>query len=190
LIRQNNLRTQQLKSIAISEKKDAIIEPKTELEYRFFRYKEAKKAKLDSLLIAAKIANESLLLTETINQAKNVNTNGLYWFNLLLIVSASITLSLAMREPKTETKQDAKIEEIAEQKANIDKITEALNKTVEASKKPIGFEIEINKAIEPKMYHCKSCEKTFKSRQSYNGHFVNNITCEKLNFVKVYTDGK
>jgi hypothetical protein len=164
---------------SVTLKKDANISPKIEntFDYKLARKRLILQGKQDSLILALILEQKKEANIQRKKLMEESNGNGFLYFNLLLILSASVCLSLGLEDENTkllkidskELKNNEPIQYLSS--------PEIVEKTQEKRQKTNDLIVQLQ-------YRCDCCNKTFINRWAYNGHFKGS-TCEKGKFTKI-----
>lgn len=177
-IRKFNLQISQLSEIkVISNQDQQDIRPANELEYKLLRFKALQKSKIDSTNQVVINNQNTNLFAQKIETIKKADLSGLYWFNLLLILSATIILSTGLKPINQKVLQDrANIVE------NLEKVYPNFINS-ESIKEEVPQQAQQQDEMQ---YTCNCCKKGFRNKHAYNGHFVGtkNKDCIKGLFTK------
>lgn len=153
--------------------------------YRLARKKLIQQAKQDSVLLQSKLEEQREIRLQQKKLLEESNGQGFLYFNLLLILSASICLSLGLEENEKQQetgKTDHKKIELLQDTKTLEKVSEKLKETAEIEQE-VAENIKSVEKIED-AYICNCCKKEFKSRYGYNGHFRYS-DCTKNDFTKI-----
>jgi hypothetical protein len=176
-LRKKDMNRLQLETIRQDFDEQKHVQETTKVD-NLFNYRLAKKrlnykAKQDSVILQSKLEQQKYFIVQQKKLLEEGTGQGFLYFNLLLILSASICLNLALEEERTlisETKKvDSEIEVLQDLPITKTEIEEVL---------------VIEKPKDLTVYVCNSCEKEF-TRHGYNAHFRSNINCTKGGFTKI-----
>jgi hypothetical protein len=176
--RRKDMIREQLSQIKQSEKvseSETVEKSETIFDYRLSKMKLKIKEKQDSINFAEKreFRNQQMQLIQS------QDGNGFLFFNLLLILSASICLSLAF---DSETKKTSTESVLIPKTNKYQRKQKEATETLENSEKSSDGVLSLKELANITPYHCNSCQKTFNNRFGYNAHMRYNEICEKGNY--------
>ncbi len=195
-LRKKDMRREQLAGLKIDlpqevAKETAAVQVESQYDYRLAKAKLKIQAKQDSVKFAVQMAEQVKFRAEQMKLVGETDSKGFLYFNLLLILSASICLSLAFqKDPENqptdvfiecETCNHTQEEEKSEQVANVG--INQPNKT-----EPIIEEYTEDVKIPSNKipYKCNDCGVVFNNYFGYNAHMrYNKIGCKKGNYSKL-----
>jgi hypothetical protein len=167
-LRKKDMQRLQIDNFAsVIPEKNATNFPKIEntFDYKLARKRLILQAKQDSLILVSRLEQNKQTLIQKKKLMEESNGNGFLYFNLLLILSASVCLSLGLEED--DNKKTSQID--SNGKKNIEEYQHAqkveIIQPVEEKSKKIDIQ-----TVQLK-YRCDCCNIIFSNRWAYNGHF-------------------
>lgn len=199
-LRKKDMRREQLASIKIEapqvEKETAAaVQVESQYDYRLAKAKLKIQAQQDSIKFALQMAEQTRFRGEQMKLVGETDSKGFLYFNLLLILSASICLSLAFQQNpenkptdvlfSTETLNHALSNLKSQQAVNV-AVNQPLNEVQET--KPVIEELTETATVPSNKipYKCNDCGEEFKNYFGYNAHMrYNKKGCKKGNYTKL-----
>lgn len=141
----------------------------TTFDYRLAKKRLNYQAKQDSIILQSRLEQQKELFVQQKKLLESGSGQGFLYFNLLLILSASICLNLGLEDEKDE-------------KVKPEKKTQQIEVLPEVSIQENPLIVEKQDPKIKETYTCNCCKKEF-SRHGYNGHFRYS-DCTKGDFTK------
>ena len=204
-LRKKDMRREQLSSIKLDLPSEEVKAENTQVEsqydYRLAKAKMKIQAKQDSTKFAMAMAEQTKFRAEQMKLVGETDSKGFLYFNLLLILSASICLSLAFKdEPQKQAQEitiDCDIDHYTTENNKVDSKplfepnTESLIEEYTAEVEQAYEKLEKRNEANETPYRCESCDTVFRNRFAYNAHMrKHNTTCVKGNYTRLPIDFK